>query len=78
MKAKSLVFVLLLASILPVYQGNAAVKAATVADVGDQCLREGKVAPGRAIDGTDLVCMKATLGSSKGELLWWYAKLTPI
>lgn len=57
---------------------NAAVKAATVATVGDQCLREGKVAPGRAIDGTDLVCMKATLGSSKGELLWWYAKLNPI
>ena len=78
MKAKSLVFLLLVASILPVYQGNAAVKAATVADVGDQCLREGKVAPGRAIDGTDLVCMKATLGSSKGQLLWWYAKLTPI
>lgn len=62
-------------SILP---AQAAVKAATVAHVGDQCLREGKVAPGRAIDGTDLVCMKATLGSSKGELLWWYAKLTPI
>ena len=55
----------------------AGVKAATVAHVGDQCLREGKVAPGRAIDGTNLVCMKATLGSSKGELLWWYAKLTP-
>jgi putative tricarboxylic transport membrane protein len=62
-------------SILP---AQAAVKAATVAHVGDQCLREGKVAPGRAIDGTDLACMKATLGSSKGELLWWYAKLTPI
>lgn len=62
-------------SILP---AQAAVKAATVADVGDQCLRDGKVAPGRAIDGTDLVCMKATLGSSKGELLWWYSKLTPI
>ena len=64
--------------VLPIQQGNAAVKAATVAHVGDQCLREGKVAPGRAIDGTDLVCMKATLGSSKGELLWWYSKLTPI
>ena len=61
-------------SILP---AHAAVKASTVAHVGDQCLRDGKVAPGRAIDGTDLVCMKATLGSSKGELLWWYAKLTP-
>ena len=64
--------------LLQVLPAHAAVKASTVAHVGDQCLRDGKVAPGRAIDGTDLVCMKATLGSSKGELLWWYAKLTPI
>lgn len=64
--------------LLQVLPAHAAVKAATVAHVGDQCLRDGKVAPGRAIDGTDLVCMKATLGSSKGELLWWYSKLTPI
>jgi putative tricarboxylic transport membrane protein len=65
----------LLFQVLP---AHAAVKAATVAHVGDQCLRDGKVAPGRAIDGSDLVCMKATLGSSKGELLWWYSKLAPI
>jgi putative tricarboxylic transport membrane protein len=64
--------------LLQVLPAHAAVKAATVAHVGDQCLRDGKVAPGRAIDGTDLVCMKATLGSSKGELLWWYSKLTPL
>lgn len=73
-----LVGLLLLVGLLPLHQAQAAVKAATVARVGDQCLREGKVAPGRAIDGSDLVCMKATLGSSKGELLWWYSKLTPI
>jgi putative tricarboxylic transport membrane protein len=78
MKFKSLALLMLASCVLPIQQGNAAVKAATVAHVGDQCLREGKVAPGRAIDGTDLVCMKATLGSSKGELLWWYSKLTPI
>jgi len=65
----------LLFQVLP---AHAAVIAATVAHVGDQCLRDGKVAPGRAIDGSDLVCMKATLGSSKGELLWWYSKLAPI
>ena len=65
-------------TLLQVLPAHAAVKAATVAHVGDQCLRDGKVAPGRAIDGTDLVCMKATLGSSKGQLLWWYSKLTPI
>ena len=78
MKFKFLALLMLASCVLPIQQGNAAVKAATVAHVGDQCLREGKVAPGRAIDGTDLVCMKATLGSSKGELLWWYSKLTPI
>lgn len=75
-------WVLLLAMSLPtvllVAPANSAVKAATVAQVGDQCLREGKVAPGRAIDGSDLVCMKATLGSSKGELLWWYKTLIPM
>jgi len=67
-----------LTALLMVAPANSAVKAATVAQVGDQCLREGKVAPGRAIDGSDLVCMKATLGSSKGELLWWYQTLIPM
>jgi len=67
-----------LSALLMFAPAHSAVKAATVAQVGDQCLREGKVAPGRAIDGSDLVCMKATLGSSKGELLWWYNTLVPM
>jgi putative tricarboxylic transport membrane protein len=67
-----------LSALLMVAPAHSAVKAATVAQVGDQCLRDGKVAPGRAIDGSDLVCMKATLGSSKGELLWWYQTLVPM
>jgi putative tricarboxylic transport membrane protein len=67
-----------LSALLVVAPAQGAVKAATVAQVGDQCLREGKVAPGRAIDGSDLVCKKATLGSSKGELLWWYQTLIPM
>ena len=78
MKLRLLVVSCVLLGLLPLNHAQGAVKAATVARVGDQCLREGKVAPGRAIDGSDLVCMKATLGSSKGELLWWYSKLTPI
>ena len=78
MKLRLLVVSCVLLGLLPLNHAQGAVKAATVARVGDQCLREGKVAPGRAIDGSDLVCMKATLGSSKGELLWWYLKLTPI
>lgn len=52
-----------------------AVKPAGIARVGDQCLRNGVVATGRGINGTDLVCMAANLGSSKGELLWWYPNL---
>jgi putative tricarboxylic transport membrane protein len=67
-----------LSALLMVAPANAGAKAATVAQVGDQCLRDGIVAPGRAIDGSDLVCMKATLGSSKGELLWWYKTLVPM
>jgi putative tricarboxylic transport membrane protein len=67
-----------LSALLMVAPAHSAVKAATVAQVGDQCLRDGKVALGRAIDGSDLVCMKATLGSSKGELLWWYKTLVPM
>lgn len=57
---------------------QAAIKAATVANVGDQCLRDGKIAPGRAVDGSDLTCMKSTSGSSKGQLLWWYPKLSSL
>ena len=67
-----------LTALLMVAPAHSAVKAAIVAHVGDQCLREGILAPGRAIDGSDLVCMKATLGSSKGELLWWYKTLVPM
>ena len=67
-----------LTALLMVAPANAGAKAAIVAHVGDQCLRDGIVAPGRAIDGSDLVCMKATLGSSKGELLWWYKTLVPM
>ena len=73
-----LLLAICLSALLLVAPANSAVKAATVAQVGDQCLREGKVASGRAIDGSDLVCMKATLGSSKGELLWWYKTLIPM
>lgn len=78
MRFRFFIVLTILLGLLPIYQAHTAVKASTVARVGDQCLREGKVAMGRAIDGSDLVCMKATLGSSKGELLWWYSKLVPI
>lgn len=64
--------------VLQVIPSQASVKASTVATVGDQCLSEGRVAPGRGNDGSDLVCLKVTLGSSKGDLLWWYSNITPL
>ena len=73
-----LLLAICLSALLLVAPAQSAVKPTNNAQVGDQCLREGKAAPGRAIDGSDLVCMKATLGSSKGELLWWYKTLIPM
>ena len=64
--------------VLQFLPASAAIRDAAVAHAGDQCLRAGKIAQGRASDGSNLVCMKSTLGSSKGELTWWYSKLTPI
>jgi putative tricarboxylic transport membrane protein len=78
MRFRILTILMFSLSLVPVSQVTAAVRAATVANVGDQCLSQGKVAPGRAIDGSDLICMKASLGSAKGQLTWWYPKLQPL
>jgi putative tricarboxylic transport membrane protein len=75
MKNLKLISALVITSVIFCQPVIAAVKPANIARVGDQCLREGVLAPTRGINGTDLVCMKATLGSSKGELLWWYPSL---
>lgn len=74
MKSK---IVLLVSTILVVASPTSfgAIKPAGIARVGDQCLRNGVVATGRGINGTDLICMPANLGTSKGELLWWYPNL---
>ena len=69
----SLVSVLLTLTFLPA--SFAAVKPAAIARVGDQCLRNGVIAEGRGINNTNLICMPANLGSSAGELLWWYPNL---
>lgn len=74
-KIVQLFLVALLVSLTP---ATAAVKATTVANAGDGCLREGRVAPGRGIDKSDLICTKMTIGSAKGKLLWWYPKLNSI
>lgn len=78
MKFKKVFLLALTVSLIPMSQVSASVKAATVANVGDQCQNLGKVATGRGIDGSDLVCMKMTWGSSKGQLTWWYPKLQPL
>lgn len=78
MKLKFLAILMLVACLTPLQLGNAAVKAATVANAGDLCKSQGKVASGRAIDGSDLICMKATFGRSNGQLTWWYPKLQPL
>jgi putative tricarboxylic transport membrane protein len=72
-KIIALLTVLATLTILP--SANAAVKPAGIARVGDQCLRNGVIAEGRGINSTNLICMPANLGSSAGELLWWYPNL---
>jgi putative tricarboxylic transport membrane protein len=78
MRFKTLGTLLIFLSVFCTSQANAAVKAATVANAGELCQSQGKVAAGRAIDGSDLICMKPTIGSSKGQLTWWYPKLQPL
>jgi putative tricarboxylic transport membrane protein len=48
------------------------------ASAGDECLRVGKKAVGRGVEGTDLTCLKVTTGSFAGSLRWWYDGLKPL
>ena len=57
---------------------TAAVKAANVAAVGDDCVKAGRVAKGRGVEGSDLTCLVVTTGSLKGKLKWWYKEVTPL
>jgi putative tricarboxylic transport membrane protein len=56
---------------------NAALKPDYKAVVGDECLRVGKKAAGRGVNGTDLTCTKVTTGSFAGTLRWWYPEVKP-
>jgi len=58
-------------------QANAALKAANVANVGDQCVKAGRVAKARGVNGSDLTCTNVKTGTSAGSLLWWYADMKP-
>ena len=58
-------------------QANAALKAANVASVGDQCVKAGRVAKARGVNGSDLTCTNVTTGTLAGSLRWWYADMKP-
>lgn len=47
------------------------------ANVGDECLRAGKKAVGRGVNGTDLTCTRVATGSFAGTLRWWYPEMKP-
>ncbi|MCX6443763.1 MAG: tripartite tricarboxylate transporter substrate-binding protein [Actinobacteria bacterium] len=61
---------------------NAAIKPADKATVGDDCTaasaQTNKVAKGRGVEGSDLVCMVVTTGSYKGQTKWWYKDVQPL
>ncbi|MEN9411682.1 MAG: hypothetical protein RIQ92_119 [Actinomycetota bacterium] len=73
--ATAAVAALLVGTTAPVAQ--AALKPDFKAVVGDECLRIGKKAVGRGVNGTDLTCTKVTTGSFAGTLRWWYPEVKP-
>jgi len=73
--ATAAVAALLVGTTAPVAQ--AALKPDYKAVVGDECLRIGKKAVGRGVNGTDLTCTKVTTGSFAGTLRWWYPEVVP-
>lgn len=56
----------------------AAPKAANIAKAGDDCVKAGRVAKGRGVEGSDLTCLVVTTGSLKGQLKWWYKDVNPL
>ena len=60
-----------------VQSANAALKPDFKATVGDECLRVGKKAVGRGVNGSDLTCTRVTTGSFAGTLRWWYPEMKP-
>ena len=73
--ATAAVAALLVGTTAPVAQ--AALKPDYKAVVGDECLRIGKKAVGRGVNGTELTCTKVTTGSFAGTLRWWYPEVVP-
>lgn len=77
--AGALVASMALASIVSVApSATAALKPANIAVVGDECIKAGRVAAGRGVNGSDLTCTSVTTGTAAGTLRWWYADLKPL
>jgi len=57
---------------------SAAKVPSTKAKAGAECARAGLVAKGRGAEGTDLRCTRMTIGTSSGQLQWWYPDLKPL
>jgi len=77
--ASALVASLALATVTTVAPtANASTKSSTIANVGDDCVKAGRVAKGRGVEGSDLTCLSVTTGSLKGQLKWWYKEVTPL
>ena len=64
----------LVATTITAAPASAAAVSAKDATVGASCAVEKQVAPKRGADGSDLVCRKATIGTSKGIKQWLYAE----
>lgn len=56
----------------------AAPKAANSAKAGDDCVKAGRIAQGRGVEGSDLTCLIVSTGTLKGQLKWWYKDVTPL
>lgn len=65
----------LVASTATVAPAQAAVVPASKATVLAPCKKLNEVAKKRGADGSDLRCLKATVGSMQGKQVWSYAKL---
>ena len=57
---------------------NASLKPANIANAGDACVKAGREAKGRGVNGTNLTCTKITTGTLAGGLHWWYSDLKPL
>ena len=75
-------FGIVLASVALIASGTVAAHGAAVpkgkAAAGLQCAAAGLVSAGRGVEGSDLTCITATLGTAKDSKVWGYKDLKPL